>query len=286
MKLDNRARFFGPLNSSLRYFFIVCISILSLGCEHFSLNHHDDDDEPKDGVLGNFGFDQEIGSWNYRALCCSWSAGLSDSVFRAGTKSLRFELRQGDIAGGDPLAELGFTPQKNREGWFGLSVYFPESFVKDTMEESIVKWQSAPDLNLGELWRSPPLLLGVLNDSLVLEIRTDHKKVTKQGEYTFERLNLAQITRKEWHDLVFHISWAHDDTGVIEIWKNGELLLSRVNKPNSFNDEQYPYFQVGLYKWGWDITRNTTINTRTVYIDQVRVGNEKASYDKVFPGRP
>jgi hypothetical protein len=266
---------------------ISCVSLLFWNCEHLDLAAEDPPVAPPglaDNILASYNFDAGVGEWYERNTCCDWSATLNDSIKRAGANSMRVELRKGDLIKGTPWSEFGLSPNKNQEEWFAFSVYFPASFVKDTMEESIVQWQSLPDFSLGETWRSPPLLFGVLNDSLVLEIRTDSRKITQQGEYAFERLNLGPVEKMNWLDWVFHIRWAYDNTGIIEIWKNGTLVMTRIGKPNSYNDAMYPYFKIGLYKWGWGQKVKTAVNSRVIFIDEIKVGNENSGYDKVFAG--
>jgi hypothetical protein len=276
-------------NRWVKYFVISCTSMLFWNCEHLDLS-----EEGSNGtqpglpstIIADYNFDKEIGDWYERNTCCDWSATLSDTIKRAGAKSVRIELKKGDMVKGSPWSEFGLSPNKNKEEWYAFSVYFPKSFVKDTMEESIVQWQSLPDFAEGETWRSPPLLFGVLNDSLVLEIRSDSRKVNQQGQYTFERLNLGPVEKENWLDWVFRIRWAYDNTGIIEVWKNGTSVLKRINVPNSYNDNMYPYFKIGLYKWGWGQKTKTVTNSRVIYIDEITVGNENSGYDKVFAGHP
>ncbi|MCF2501477.1 polysaccharide lyase [Dyadobacter chenhuakuii] len=237
--------------------------------------------QPADNILASYNFNETIGEWAERNTCCDWSATLTDSVKRNGLRSARIELRKGDLSQGAPWSEFGLSPNKNREEWYAFSVYFPRSFVKDTIEESIVQWQALPDFSKGEKWRSPPLLLGVLNDSIVLEVRSDSKEVNHQGDYTFNRLNLGRLDKEQWLDWVFHIRWSYDNTGVIEVWKNGKLVLQRINEPNAYNDAMYPYFKIGLYKWGWERKSKTVTNSRIMFIDEVKVGNESSGYEKV-----
>jgi hypothetical protein len=263
----------------------ACLFLAISGCEHFGFgDNKDKEDQVVPSGVVKYGLDSEIGVWAERSTCCPWSAVLTDSIKRGGTQSLRMELRKGDLVGEEPKSEFGFGPSQSKEGWYAFSVYFPVSFARDTIEESIAQWQSLPDFAAGEQWRSPPLLLGVLDDSLVLEIRTDSKKVTEQGRYTFTRLNLGALDKGAWQDWVFHIRWAYDYSGSIEVWKNKELILSRVNERNSYNDDLYPYLKMGLYKWGWSRDEKVDVSTRVIFIDEVAVGDERSSFNKVLPG--
>ncbi|RZJ77944.1 MAG: hypothetical protein EOO20_28335, partial [Chryseobacterium sp.] len=100
---------------------------------------------------------------------------------------------------------------------------------------------------------------------------------------TFERIDLGPITKNEWSDFVFHINWAHNEKGVVELWKNNKMLYSRINKANCYNDKLYPYFKIGIYKWDWEGKSESTTSERTIFIDEVRIGNSKANYDMVCP---
>ena len=235
------------------------------------------DDEP----IRRYHFDNEIGNWYENSTCCPWSITLNNDTKRAGTGSLKVELKREDTPN-DHRAELGCSPNMNKEGWFGFSLYFPSSFAKESIEESIVQWNSLPDLKEGETWRSAPLFLGVLNDRYVLEIRSDANRITTH-DFSFTRLDLGPVEKETWHDWVFHIKWAYDNTGVIEVWKNGQLILSRLNQPNSYNDAMYPYFKVGIYKWDWTTKATAGIDSRTMFVDEISIGNHTADFKKVSP---
>ncbi|MCE7066601.1 polysaccharide lyase [Dyadobacter sp. CY326] len=232
-------------------------------------------------LLVSYHFDQEIGNWYENSTCCPWSITLNKSIKRAGTSSMKVELQRQDTPN-DHRAELGQAPNMNKEGWYGFSVYFPSSFVKESIEESIVQWNSLPDLKEGESWRSAPLFLGVLNDRFVLEIRSDAKRITNH-DFSFTRLDLGPVDKETWHDWVFHIKWAYDNTGIIEVWKDKKQVLSRLNQPNSYNDAMFPYFKIGIYKWDWSTKSTEGINSRTMYVDEIAIGNQNADLNKVSP---
>jgi hypothetical protein len=266
------------------------LSASIISCSHDDMGPKEDEDpdliEADSFLLAYHSFDGQLGNWFENSTCCDWAANINSSVKRAGSHSARFELRNHDALY-DFQAQLGRAPNKNKEGWFGFSLYFPNTFVSDSLEDGIVQWQSLPDLAKGEEWRSPPVLLGVLSDSLVLEIRTDAKEVTRQGESTFTRINLGKLDKDVWLDWVFHIRWAYDETGILEVWKNGDQVVNRANKANSYNDLKFPYLKVGIGKWGWASAPSVSpfIKERVIYVDEVTVGKENAGYDKVRPGR-
>ncbi|CAG5068551.1 hypothetical protein DYBT9623_01282 [Dyadobacter sp. CECT 9623] len=237
-------------------------------------------DGGKGPLLSYYSFDNEMGDWYEKAICCSWSATVDRKVKRAGTGALKFELRRGDLPNG-ARTELGEAPNHNPEGWYAFSMYLPNTFVKDPIEESIVQWQSLPDFAAGEGWRSPPMLLGVLDDRFVLEIRSDANKVTIQDHFTFTRIDLGPVDKDKWLDWVFHVKWSHDNNGVVEVWRNSKLILKRENQPNFYNDEHFPYFKVGIYKWEWSNMARGANQIRSMYVDEIKIGSQSANYNTV-----
>lgn len=284
---------------NFRLLLLVVISFLIINCKNPHLNFEQvptasaERDESTlqarsgsasdTSIIAHYDFENELGNWYEKNMCCPWSIGLTGFPHRFGSSAMKVELRKGDISNG-PRSEFGQAPNKNTEGWFGFSLYFPTSFVKEISEESIVQWQAKPDLAMGETWRSPPMLLGILNDRFVLEIRSDASQVTVQGNFTFTRIDLGPVDKEVWHDWVFHIKWAYDNTGMLEVWKDKKLVLTRNNQPNAYNDAMSPYFKVGVYKWDWSNPAIKTLSeNRTLYVDEVTIGTKYATFEKVSP---
>jgi hypothetical protein len=103
---------------------------------------------------------------------------------------------------------------------------------------------------------------------------------TKDGEKKFD---LGPVEKGKWNDWVFHINFSYKADGVLEIYKNKVKVLSYYG-PNSFNDKVYPYFKIGIYKWGWNGWASySPENKRVLYYDEVRIGNKSANVDEVSP---
>jgi hypothetical protein len=94
-------------------------------------------------------------------------------------------------------------------------------------------------------------------------------------------IDLGVIPKNKWIDWVVHIKYSHTNTGILEVWKDGEKLINRQNTPNTYNDEKYPYFKFGVYKWEW----GNAATRRIIYYDEVRIGNKNSSYDEVKPNK-
>jgi hypothetical protein len=236
---------------------------------------------PRDSsVVSYFNFDTSIGDWYEKSTYYGYSATLSDVVKKRG-KSVRFELKKGE----NKRSELAVDPHlSTAESWYGFSIYIPASFTYDVSPESLVQFHSLPDFESGEDWRSPPVMLGVMKDRLILDIRTSTKKVNKQDDFTFEREDLGVVSKNVWVDYVVHAKWAYDHTGVLEIWQNKKLIYTRSQKANRYNDVAFPYIKLGIYKWDWAGASNSMTTDRVVYFDEVRIGNKFAGFNGVATG--
>ncbi|MDO6391757.1 malectin domain-containing carbohydrate-binding protein [Pontibacter sp. BT731] len=103
-----------------------------------------------------------------------------------------------------------------------------------------------------------------------------HTDATKDGEKTYD---LGPVEKDKWLDFVYHINFSYKSDGVLEVWKNGVKVVDH-RGPNSYNDQTVPYFKYGIYKRNWE-----NISKRVIYVDDVRVGSENATYNDVAPSR-
>lgn len=236
-----------------------------------------------DPIITYLDFERDMGSWYERSAGYAWSCFLHGHTARRGKSALRFELRRHDSKHGY-RSELGQKPGMQKEGWYGFSNYFPASFVKDPVQEAVLQFQAHPDLIRREGWRSPPVALVILNDRFILDLRHDARQVTR-GELKLTRIDLGPVQKDVWNDWVFHIRWAWDNTGILEVWKNNKLVVSRKNMPNCYNDLTYPYLKIGLYKWEWGWKATPHVQKRVYFLDELTIGTASAGYDRVYPGR-
>ena len=241
-----------------------------------------------DNNLKNYIFGR---GWHYEK-CCDYSITLSDSVARSGKKSVRFDLFRTDPdVSKSKRAEMVRMPENASERWYGMSIFFPKDFQIDSVDELVEQWQDVPDFKLGETWRSPSISLTFKKDKWDVNVAWDERAVNADtlGHISYEgqkKYEVGNIVAGKWTDWVFHMKFAYDSTGVLEVWKNGQSVVQR-NGPNFYNDQHYPYQKIGIYKYRWhDRQAIKSINTRRVYFyDEIRVGNENATYKDVAPGK-
>lgn len=205
---------------------------------------------------------------------------------RKGNGMAKFDLLKSDVTNysGYCRAEIHRESEADAERWFAFSNYLPSNFVSDPMAEIIAQWHEIPDWDRGENWRSPPISFGIQNGRYYVKILWAAAPVntndTKDGEKT---VDLGPVDKSKWNDWVFHIRYSYKSDGILEIYKN-KVKIFTLNGPNSFNDENYPYFKVGIYKWAWNGWASYSPESeRVIYYDEVRVGTKNASLDEVSP---
>lgn len=222
-----------------------------------------------------------------KEICRPTALQISSEVpARKGKYSARFEFAKSDVLNYNHYvrAEIRQPSDGEAEKWFGFSNYLPGDFVTDQLAEKIAQWHEVPDWDLGENWRSPPISFGIENGRYYLQILWAAAAVntnnTKDGE---KKVDLGPVDKMKWNDWVFHIKFSYKNDGILEVWKNKVKVFSLYG-PNSFNDKVYPYFKIGIYKWGWDGWASySPENKRVLYYDEVRIGNKNANLNEVSP---
>ncbi|QNF32326.1 heparin lyase I family protein [Adhaeribacter swui] len=219
--------------------------------------------------------------------CSSSSIILTDSISRFGKQSARFELNKTDcVVANGKRSELVTSKVSGYERWYGMSIFFPNNYSFDSEPEIVTQWHEIPDFDLGETWRSPPISLQIQNDSIYVVILWATQNVNSNKTISgYKKINLGLLKKNSWNDWVFHIRFSYQTDGLLEIWNNDEQVL-RYQGPNSYNDVNFPYFKIGIYKWTWlEPSLKSTINKRVLYYDEVKIGNENIKYKDITPNK-
>ncbi|NJL83750.1 MAG: hypothetical protein HC890_13935 [Chloroflexaceae bacterium] len=227
-----------------------------------------------------------LGSWRLESPKSS-AIQVSSAESRGGNKSLQFTLNQSDpIVNNGKRAEIKqpYTAP-GTEQWYGFSLFLPDNFVSDREREIVAQWHSKADTALGEgLPGAPPLALHTINGEWQLLRRWDSKPITeKHKPEGSQNIDLGQYQTGEWTDWVFHVKWSHKSDGLVEVWKDGKLVV-RETGPNTYNDQIGPNFKLGIYKPGWrDRAENSSVRQRTLFVDEVRLADQDATFADVDP---
>ncbi|MDZ8187672.1 MAG: polysaccharide lyase [Nostoc sp. ChiSLP02] len=229
----------------------------------------------------NGDFENGLGSSLKLESCCSHSFSTVPIITRRGSYGARFELRRTDpdVATSRRVeAKTAFPLQQ--EMWFNLNYLFPQDYTPEESRELIAQWHDLPDK--GEPWQMPSLNLWVSNNRIYLTNRWQLKKIGDLNKFDGQlRYDLGDIELNRWTNIVVHIRWALDGSGLIELWRDGVKKVNQVG-PNRYHDDLYPYLKFGIYKYDWKIKPQASkLNTRVLYIDDVRVGFKDSSYAKI-----
>ncbi|WP_276499894.1 polysaccharide lyase, partial [Pontibacter litorisediminis] len=184
-----------------------------------------------------------------------------------GARSGRFELRDSDSeASGGTRTEFLFPEDtKARAGWYSFAGYFPSSeYADESSRDIITQWHQ------GSGSGSPTTVLVVEKGEFVMHV----------GE---ARLPLGKMSKDVWHQFVFHVVHSAGSDGLVEVWLNGQKVASRSGATIKSGFD-LPRWKVGIYKWDWNGSETTSTKKRVWYIDNVRMGSEKASLSEMSSG--
>lgn len=211
---------------------------------------------------------------------------ITDSVTFNNKKSVRFEVDVHNYLGEKGIrSEFAFASETHPERWYGLSIFAPQSYLPDPEPEIVTQWHNNPDFKLAEGWLSPSLSMWVQNGHWITRTLWDTSRVTFQNMWQGQTAaDLGPVEIGKWTNWVFHIKFSYKNDGLTEVYKNGKRVYLREG-PNSFNDEQLPYWKVGIYKWVYKNhgIRSHKYNRRVLYYNNIKKGNEHASLKDVSP---
>ncbi|HVZ55834.1 MAG TPA: polysaccharide lyase [Chitinophagaceae bacterium] len=210
--------------------------------------------------------------------CCAYSVQTSTTVAHTGAQSTLFTLYKTDpIVGAGYRSEIVPLYTENavyNERWVGFSVYLPASFIKDPAPE-VIQQVHAQNSD------SPPFAICTQNGNWWIEINYDVNGTTK---YNNIDLGIPYKTGV-WTNWVYHVRFSKGTDGLVEVWKDGVKVYSYTGQTQYTNLTAGNYYKFGIYKWGWQYPTwfTSTSTQRQIYYDDIRIGNEKATYQDVAP---
>ena len=184
------------------------------------------------------------------------------------------------------------------EYWYGFSIYLPgsadgaDNYVADKFWEKVTQWWAPIDSDV-EKGRNPPLALSTsakgIGGRWYVGGKWSAKAINATDDYDGTFLtDLGPYETGKWTDWVFRVKWSYLNDGILEVWKDGKKVISRVNMPIGFNDQKGPVFKLGLYKGQWehepaDGSTLDAVSRRVLYHDQFRMADASGSYATVAP---
>lgn len=169
--------------------------------------------------------------------------------------------------------------------WYGFSIYLPESYTPDELEEVLAQWHREEEEGDAPNGLNPCLALRVKNGNWLVSRNGNSKRLTFKPHDESETHDLGAHEVGQWTDWVFRVRWDYrtTKTGQLQVWKNGKEVLNLPSIQIGYNDVLSPYFQMGIYKALWK-TQVRSVTTRELYHDEFKMASSGASYEDVAPG--
>ena len=187
------------------------------------------------------------------------------------------------------LSSAGYTSgmfaKMGADYWYGLRTLMGNDWKEtDKADTIITQWHARPDAG------NPPVALqtklgsdGKQHYNLIIRSNPDADGTT--GYKYIKQIDLGVIDGDigKWVDWVWHIKWAADGQGYLQLYKDGKLAVD-FKGGTAYVDSIGPYMKVGLYKYDWKSGTDTGADSRTLYVDDIRVADSSGSYASVAPG--
>ncbi len=209
----------------------------------------------------------------------------------SGRKAVRFAV---DRAPDSFRSELSLPSESGfRERWYSELMLIPEEWVFDPARDHDIVMQ----------WHALPGNGKPTHPNLALSVQDNHWFL--QRVFGSPQTNPTRIVTKlddpvqkgVWVSWVIHAKWSPRDDGVLQIWKDGKLTVD-LKGPNVYGTigiEYTPYLKTGIYHPEWHLNddrkkeafaKAQPVSTRkVVWVTEVKVGSEKATYADMAPRR-
>lgn len=219
----------------------------------------------------NFEENDPFPSFLNKQVSTPYGIQLVEKPVYEGKWAARFELRDGDPENNNGTrAEIALPAPENKnnpERWYAFAVYFPrEDYDVDNKDEVISQWHQGGKA-------TPSLCIRTKADRVRLRIVTQ-----SQGK---EWEDMGMIKRDVWQYYVIHVRHSAGFDGLIEIWRDGEQLIRHVG-PNMYDTGSgkfhAPNWKLGVYKSSWNGASVTKASKRVLYFDDIKIGDEHASF--------
>ena len=181
-------------------------------------------------------------------------------------RAQRFELRDGDCM---RFLDRGNTrdcetsrervefSSRERDGLgetacYGLSILLPRDFAEMDVKSTFMQLH---DVGYG--------------DAVSIRYLQGRMWLNQTLGNTDIRSQTLDYRTGEWNDFFFRVTPGHSADGSIELWLNGDKVLSDIGSQTIVSDMTEWYFKYGIYRSGLDRSRFTKHPTQVVYFSKV-----------------
>jgi len=154
---------------------------------------------------------------------------MESAIVRDGRFAARFVVKPGDhwagLMGGE-RAEVakGVGEREGMESYWAWSTYFPESFRSDPNAgwQMFTQWHSSANDN---------------ESGVTFQVDHERLVVRYQGGVNptgtvWKHYDLGPLVRGRWNDFIFHVRWSSGPNGLIDVWRDGRLVVSHAAGAN------------------------------------------------------
>jgi len=207
-----------------------------------------------------------FGQWNLGVQQLQGPATIVRDHVREGDYAARFEVRPKTdltVPGGDRSEALTITGEvAGTESWWAWSTYFDTDFNPnpDSAWNAFTQWHHTGPTGQSNV----TFMVDTASSPWNIQINAFGGK-QDQNKQVFP---LADFQRNVWYDFIFHVRWAPDNTGFVEVWLNGTQVVPLTYRPTTYAGEGV-YLKQGLY-------RGESRLTSVVYHDGMRRGTSFA----------
>ena len=229
--------------------------------------------QPNAHILYQLGFEEPdpFPSFLSKQVATNYGLQIVESPVYQGKKAVRFELRDTDPESNNGTrAEISFPKPDDKsslERWYAFALLFPnDDYDADHTDDVICQWHQGGKV-------SPAISLRTKDDKLFLRIKPDVKSKDK--------IALGTVEKDCWHYYVFHIKHSSAADGLIEIWCDGKSITKYLGaNMYDLSDAAFhaPGWKLGIYKSNWNGVAITNTSKRVLYFDEIKMGDERATY--------
>jgi hypothetical protein len=221
----------------IRHKTIVCVILFAIiRCVPAATSEWPLKDDFESDSIAPFWLPHDYGS----GLYVPGAVKISTNFARSGRHSLEMTVHENDIAqdGGDghmtERADMdsGHFALLDKEAWYAFSVLFPTHFpiVNNRLVFGSCKQGDVPRPILAQRFR---------NGRHTFTIESQGKR----KEYKLPKLKLG-----EWCDMIYHVRYATNQSGLVEIWMNGKQVVSYRGPTAEAAYKKTFYHKIGLYR--------------------------------------
>lgn len=239
-----------------------------------------DKTQPNAHILYQLGFEENdpFPSFLSKQVATPYGLQIVERPVYQGKKAARFELRDTDPENNNGTrVEISFPKpddNSNLERWYAFALLFPnEDYDADNSDDVICQWHQGGKV-------SPAISLRTKDDKLFLRVKPDVKSKDK--------IALGTVEKDGWHYYVFHIKHSAGADGLVEIWRDGQSL-AKYNGANMYDltDGVFraPNWKLGIYKATWNGDAVTNTKKRVLYFDEIKLGDDRATFDDMMDSK-